>query len=89
MMMVLKDVNEDVGQENDMSEATYCRYLKSSLEKDEGILSRTAYIQSLRFGKMLSPPPPGSSNIAPFELNYAGTSNAPNAPSPFDGDVGR
>ncbi|GKC91711.1 hypothetical protein Tco_1152360, partial [Tanacetum coccineum] len=83
------DVNEDVGQENDLSEAAYCRYLKKSLEKDEGISSRTASVQSLRSGKMLSPPPPGSSNIAPFELNCAGTSNAPNAPSPFDGDVGR
>ncbi|GKB50383.1 hypothetical protein Tco_0901136 [Tanacetum coccineum] len=86
---LLHKASEDVGQGNDLSKVAYCRYLESSLEKDEGISSRTASVQSLRSGKMLGPPPPNSSNIALSELNCVGTSNAPNAPSPFDGDVGR
>ncbi|GJY49635.1 hypothetical protein Tco_0439591, partial [Tanacetum coccineum] len=51
------DVNEDVGQENDLSEAAYCRCLALLL-----LVLLTLLLSS---------------------------SNAPNAPSPFDGDVGR
>nr|GEX91766.1 ubiquitin hydrolase [Tanacetum cinerariifolium] len=58
---------------NDLSEASYCRYLKSSLEKDKGISSGYASIKSLRSGKTLGLPPPDSSNIAPFGPNCAGT----------------
>ncbi|GKF42003.1 hypothetical protein Tco_0125345, partial [Tanacetum coccineum] len=76
-------------RENDLSEAAYYRYLKSILVKDEGVLSETPSVQSLRSGKRLGPPPPRSSNTSPSRLDCVGTSNAPHDHSYFDNHGGQ